>query len=283
LGKLHSGEIGGSPTTTAKAKADAPPRLLQRVALTPLGVMALKEARYYWRDPRHKAMLIIPLFPLAWVYVMSRNQMGGAFTSPVSGTVFVAMMVLMSFSQLFHNIFGIDREGLRLLFVTPCSREKILMGKNAAAVAVAGLTTSVATLVGSLAFKQPALGLAMAPVILASAIIFAAIGNLTSVFFPMRMTRKGENPFTSSSSKGCMAALVGMVAMLVTMIVAAPIVAAVGVALALHQPWIFAIAIPGSFAYAVAVYMVLLKKVASPALMTRETNILEECLTGEPT
>jgi len=285
LGKLHAGEIGTGLTKKKRAGDATKEPLLQRLATTPLTAMAAKEIRYFWREPRHKLLFLAPVFPLIFIIAGTFTGPGirHPFSNPTAAVAFTASMCLMNFSQLFQNVFGIDREGLRLLFTSPCNREEILLGKNVAGILVAVFTTSAATIVAGFITHAPHIAVLSLPIVVAGAIIFAAFGNLVSIYFPMRVARRTENPFASSSGRGCMVGLISLASFFVTGIAASPIIAGVVLPGVLRAPWAYVLTVPGSLVYALGIYLLLLKKVASPALMAREPIILEECLTSEPT
>ena len=285
LGKLHAGELGTGLTKKKRAGDASKEPLLQRLATTPLTAMAAKELRYFWREPRHKLLFLAPVFPLIFIIAGTLTGPGirHPFSDPIAAVAFTASMCLMNFSQLFQNVFGIDREGLRLLFTSPCNREEVLIGKNVAGILVAVLTTSAATIVAGFITHAPHIAVLSLPIIVAGAIIFAALGNLVSIYFPMRVARRTENPFTSSSGRGCMVGLISLGSFFVTSVVVLPIVAAAVLPGLWGAHWAYLLTVPGSLAYALGIYVLLLKKVARPALMAREPTILEECLTSEPT
>ncbi len=279
LGRLHTGEIGMSPPPS-KAAAVRRPSLLQRLATTPLAALALKEMRYYWREPRYKANFVAPLFPLIFVIGSAAMRHGLGTTH---GVTLVALFVLFGFGSLFHNIFGVDREGLRLLFATPCPREDILLGKNIAPVGVAWITSSVAAGLAGLILHDPYLAGIYVPFILAIAILFAAVGNIVSIYLPVRLARRGENPFASSPARGCLSALTSSLLFLLTVgIVAAPVLAAAAIPLIARFPVGYVIAVPAALIYAIGVYIAVLRGYSTNALIGREMHILEECLTGDP-
>jgi len=184
---------------------------------------------------------------------------------------------------LFQNIFGVDREGLRLLFVTPCDREDILIGKNIAAVAVATLTSAVAVFaVGSILRDAP-LAAICAAFTFPFALILSSVGNVVSIHFPQRLARRGENPFTTSSGAGCLVALARMGGLMVGWLVALPVFAGAALPTLLHRPAAYGFSVPLAVLYAAAVYTCALRFYSVDALARNETKILEECLTGEPT
>ncbi|HJN18540.1 MAG TPA: hypothetical protein QGH10_23770, partial [Armatimonadota bacterium] len=61
LARLHGGEVGRSLAKSRPRTRAARVPLLERLATTPLRAMAVKEARYYWRDTHHRLMFILPL------------------------------------------------------------------------------------------------------------------------------------------------------------------------------------------------------------------------------
>jgi ABC-2 type transport system permease protein len=283
LGRLHSGETGAYAAGGQARPEVERPSLLERLATTPLGALAAKELRYYWREPRYRSMFISPLFPL--IVVLGGSFAGshvGPGISPRAGVVLVGVMVLFGFSSLFQNMFGIDREGLRLLFASPCPRAAILMGKNAAAAAVAWVAASGAMLVAGFALGKPLLAATLLPFVFATAVVLAAAGNVVSIHFPVRVARRGENPFTSSSSRGCVNGLISALAFQVALLIAAPVFGAAAAPLLLRAPLANVYAAPLALLYAAGVYVAALRFYSVPALERQEMRIIEECLVGEP-
>jgi hypothetical protein len=284
LGRLHGGEIGAYPVAPAAGERATEAGLLARLATTPPAALAVKEWRYYWREPRYRSMFVAPLFPLIFVIggSLARGHGAGLGFSPTAGVLFVAVLALFGFGSLFQNVFGIDREGLRLLFVTPCPRAHLLIGKNVAAVSVAWLGSAVAVVIAGIVLHGPYLAVMCVPFLLALAVVLAATGNVVSIHFPIRIARRGENPFASSSGRGCINALIGTLAFQVSLLVGAPVVAAAALPVILHAPLAYAFCVPSALVYSLLLYVAVLKLYSAPALERREMDILEECLAGEP-
>jgi hypothetical protein len=280
LGRLHVGEIGAQPARKAQQTSTRSEPALQRLATNPLAAIALKEARYYWRDPRHKSMFIAPLFPIA---VVLAGALSTGMWRPPSAIAFTAFVCLAGFAGLFQNIFGVDREGLRLLFLTPCHREDILIGKNIAAVGVATLTGSVAVVVVGSVLGDASLAAICAAFIFPFALILSSVGNVISIHFPHRLARRGENPFTTSSGAGCLTALARLGGLMVAWLVGLPIFAGALLPTVLHRPVAYGFTVPLAVLYAAGVYAGVLRFYSAGALARNETKILEECLTGEAT
>lgn len=280
LARLHSGEIGLSPAPDrAKAVSGQPP-ILQRLATTPLAALAIKELRYYWREPRYKSTFVAPIFPLIFVVGNALIRQG---LGPVHGVTLTAAFVLFGFSSLFQNAFGVDREGLRLLFASPCPRQDILVGKNIAPVAIVWITSSATAAIAGFILGDPYLAGMYVPFILAAAIVLAAVGNVLSILFPVRLARRGENPFTSSPGRGCLSAFTSSLLFMVALnVVSVPIYIAAAAPLLLRAPVAYVVAVPVALLYAFGVYIAILKGYSGPALARREMDILEECLAGEP-
>jgi hypothetical protein len=170
---------------------------------------------------------------------------------------------------------------LRLLFVTPCSREAILLGKNAAGVAVAWIGASTTALVAGAFLGDLTLAAVCLPFILATAVVLSATGNIISIHFPIRMARRGENPFASAPTRGCTNAFVSTLAFQLSLLIAAPIFLAAALPMFLHAPLAYGLSVPAALLYALGLYVAALKLYSTRALRRREPEILEECLVGE--
>jgi len=279
LSRLHLGEIGAGPAAGKQEVGRWGRFSLPRLATTPLAVLALKEVRYYWRDPRHKAAFIVPLVP---VLIVAAGVIVGQPWPPSAAIIFAGFVCLFTFTKLFQNAFGIDREGLRLLFVTPCPRGDVLLGKNIAGVGTATLATSVAVLATGAVIGDAPLAVICTSFVLPVAILLAAVGNVVSIHFPTRLARRGENPFTTSSGRQFIVAFVSLAAFLTALVIASPVLAAGALPMLLARPVLYAVTAPVSVLYAVLVYAAILRFYSADALQRNETRILEECLVGEP-
>jgi hypothetical protein len=100
-------------------------------------------------------------------------------------------------------------------------------------------------------------------------LVFIALGNLTSIWFPSRVVLRGWRIRQQSASRGCGFGLIYLAAMAVAAVLLIPILAA----LLLPTFWVsaawYALAIPLAAAYAAGLYALSLH-LATPLLLERE-------------
>jgi ABC-2 type transport system permease protein len=281
LRKVHLGDIdvGRAPRParqTAPARPGVLGRALRRVP-EPVRAMWRKELRQVWREPEMKAIIITFLFPVIAVVVALRLAPDGV---PQDAWLLAVATSLFGSMHLAMNAFGHDRQALELLLSYPTSRRYILLGKNLAAavfiVGAAGLALLLVVLLG----VAPPSALAGTPSAAALCLIVLAAGNFSSIYFPTRIPRRGENPYTQSVAKGCVTGLFRTVALQVALVVSSPILGGfLGPWLAEQPAWL-ALTAPLSLVYAIIVYRVSLGP-AEKSLLAREHLILQVCAARE--
>lgn len=286
---LNTPEIGGA--TRARTRRVHTQRATVDQALTPASssarqgflssqtiTIALKEWKYFWRDPQLKAMLFQSVIYVAIVvlYPIISATSGSRSTNFSIGLFSVPLAVFLSMFILSYNTLGIEREGLTTLFLFPINPRHILLGKNLS-VAVLGLAELILLMIiTALLSRATNLVLPVFVVGLAVVAVVLACGNVTSIFFPTKMRAYGRGfraTGASSGNQGCIRGIISLAMMIVTVIVLLPVAAAAFVPIILHAEWLWVFCVPLALLYAVAIYA-LVMWFAAPQLLKRAPEIL---------
>ncbi len=264
--------IGVSATSSAtNARHLLPPQVT---------AIALKDLKYFRRDPQLQALLFQSLMSIVVLIVVTVLNIGNA-SSRLSGVgswtvLLVPAFALLSLYSLSSNVFGMERQSLTTLFLFPVDPRYILWGKNLV-VFVAGLVevTLLVILASAVShgwnYMLPALAAGFAGIC-----VIMGCGNFTSVYFPMRirqMRRGFQTSSNLSSEAGCLRAVMSLVALAVTAVILIPVAIALVLPIYFNMRWLWTFSIPLSIVYGAAFYYVVTLLV-SPRLMQRVPEIL---------
>src|SRR6266567_791839 len=282
---LSTPEVGGAVRTRRQKAGASPiaqtqqsyPSLRQRIMTSQTVVIALKELKYFWRDPQLKALLVSSL---SIVIVFIIGPLFNPTSSSGSGwtvlTFSAPLAVFFSVFTLSYNSLGMERQSLTTLFLFPVEPRRILSGKNLAVAVIGIIELLVLVCVSALLshewnFVVPVLTLGLAGIA-----VMLGCGNVSSVFLPQRM-RQIQRGFqatgASSGNSGCMRGLLSMVMMLVSAVLLLPVAAALFVPLFFDMQWVWVFAIPAALIYAIVFHQLILWWV-SPRMLAREPEIL---------
>lgn len=243
--------------------------------------VADKEFKYLVRDPYFK----IALMNLVYMLFVAAF----AFLRPVQGTGFRQIgpevvwsatgFVLLTEMQLLFNSFGTEGAAAATLFMFPSPRRQILMGKNGAIfAALTAVNLVVVLILTALAGALPYFGPVFVWMELA-VLVFIAVGNLTSIWFPVRVVLRGWRIRQQSASRGCAYGAIYLAAMAAASVLLLPVL----VAMLLPAFWVsvawYALAIPLAALYAAGLYALSLH-LAAPLLLEREPILIAR-LTAE--
>lgn len=240
--------------------------------------IALKEWKYFWRDPQLKAMLFQSVIYVAIVvlYPIISATSGTSSTNFSIGLFSVPLAVFLSMFILSYNTLGMEREGLTTLFLFPIDPRRILLGKNLS-VAMLGLAELILLMIITAVLSR-ATNLVL-PVFVVGLSVIATVlacGNITSIFFPTKMRAYGRGfraTGYSSGNQGCIRGIISLAMMIVTVIVLLPVAAAAFVPVILHAEWMWVFCVPVALLYALAIYA-LVMWFAAPQLLKRAPEIL---------
>ncbi len=282
---LSTPEVGGAVRTRRQKAGASPiaqtqqsyPSLRQRIMTSQTVVIALKELKYFWRDPQLKALLVSSL---SIVIVFIIGPLFNPTSSSGSGwtvlTFSAPLAVFFSVFTLSYNSLGMERQSLTTLFLFPVEPRRILSGKNLAVALMGVIELLVLVCISALLshewnFVVPVLTLGLAGIA-----VMLGCGNVSSVFLPQRM-RQIQRGFqatgASSGNSGCMRGLLSMVMMLVSAVLLLPVAAALFVPLFFDMQWVWVFAIPAALIYAIVFHQLILWWV-SPRMLAREPEIL---------
>jgi hypothetical protein len=176
----------GSPTLTS---GEARPSRWERLLAPDIAVLAGRELRYWLRTPQ--VMLGLLVTPLMVLFFFRLHR----FSADLR-LFFLPFLCLVSVFNVSANQFGLDREGVRLLFLLPVDPRRLIAAKNLASFTVVLGETLVSLAIVLLIGGAPLVEL-IAPALSVLATIPAVLmaGNALSVRHPWRMTfRVGGTP-----------------------------------------------------------------------------------------
>jgi ABC-2 type transport system permease protein len=265
-------------TTVGAATIGATARPRRALIPGPARAIAQKELRYYWRDPQLKAMLLGSLAFLVIIFlpgIYSGSAGGGPPSGVLSATqvLYAPIPALYLALNLSMNALGLDRAALQTLYLFPVRPLDVLWGKNLAAGAISyaaqvALVLGLAALTGGWGYVPLALvgGLALLLVLL-------GCGNVSSVLLPFRMRQLRVGSGNTGTEAGWLRAFLGMLIFGVTLVLAAPVVVAVGAPLLVdRQSWLAA-TLPAALAYGILLHQ-LGSRLIAPYLLSRAPEIL---------
>ncbi len=283
---LSASEVGGSArvrnrrrqqtSVVAAGVQPASTSMWGRIIPPQVSALALKELKYFWRDPQLKAMMFqsviyVAIFLVAPLLNPSSSRFGG------NGYVLLItpLIVLLFILTLSLNTLGLERQSLTTLFLFPVAPQRILWGKNLA-VATLGIVELV-VLVSIGAFLSHAWNFVLPVLIggLAGMGVTLGCGNFTSVYFPqyMRQMQRGFRATGQTSQAGCLRAVMSFVMLVVTLILLIPVALALGLPMIFHVEWIWSITIPLTLVYGIAFHQIATRLVA-PRMLEQAPEIL---------
>lgn len=271
-----------APTTPISSAAQVPaepvrrPRFTFRTGLPPVvEAMVEKEARYFVRDPYFKVillnlayMLVVGFFAIKPTGVIMRPEI-----RVVMAWVMMSLPLLIEM-QLVCNLFGTEGSAASVLFLFPCSRRQVLIGKNVALfVVLSALNILFMVILAGIAGVLDYVSLLVCWIELAL-IVFLAIGNLASIYFPLRLVMRGWRMRPNSASRGCGYFFVYWGVMIVAFVLLLPVIGALALpGFNLVNPYWLTLSIPLAVAYAIGLYALSLH-LAGPLLQAREETII---------
>jgi ABC-2 type transport system permease protein len=235
-----------------------------------------KEVKYILRDPYFKIALMNLVYLLLVVgFTMLGRRGDGELQGVRPGLIWGATgWVLLSEMQLLFNLFGTDGAAAAVLFLYPSSRRQMLIGKNLtlfAALSVVNLTLVLILTAfgGALAMFGPLfcwMELALA--------VFVAIGNVVSIWFPVRVVLQGWRIRQQSASRGCGYSFLYLGVAVLAFLLLLPVLGALLTPTFWVEPVWYALSIPVAIAYAAGLYLLSLR-LAEPLLLERERVMID--------
>lgn len=244
-----------------------------------IAAIAVKDLRYFWRDPQIKASLLSSLVLLFVVFAPSLTQRTtdspDFFARSLAGLqpLLAPLPALLIVLTLSLNAFGLERQGLQALMLTPVRPLDILWGKNLA-VGIVAFTAQVVLIVAVCAVTGDWNGMPLALIEGAAATLaLLGAGNVTSVLLPLRVRQLRMGSNNLSSENGCLRSVISLGTLWATLLALLPVfVLLLLPALLEHRQW-YAIAAPLALLYGLSVYQFATILIA-PRLLKRAPEIL---------
>jgi ABC-2 type transport system permease protein len=181
---------GRNPAKFPTKGSDRPPWELPGVS-APVAALFEKELRYLARNGPMLFTLAAPFILLAFFHP-SGSQALAQFGLPADLAPIMfplaASLVLLGLMNLAFNSFAYDGYGLQLLLVAPIRLRDVLLAKNllhmlVAALEIFGIWATIAVIYGP---PKPIVCLATISALLFAVPVNVTLGNLVSLYFPMR-------------------------------------------------------------------------------------------------
>jgi len=264
-----------TPVVTTAVQTDGA-SIWERLIPAQVFALAVKELKYFWRDPQLKAMMFqsviyIAIFLVAPLINPNSSRFGGngyvLLITPV-----VVILFMLTFSL---NVLGLERQSLTTLFLFPVAPQRILWGKNLAVFTLGVVELVVLIAVG--AFITHAWNFVLPVLVGALAGMGVALGcgNITSVYFPQytRQMQRGFRATGQSPQAGCLRAVMSFAILILSGILLIPVALALGLPLIFNTTWIWIITMPLSLIYGIAFHQIATRRVA-PRMLERAPEIL---------
>jgi ABC-2 type transport system permease protein len=245
---------------------------------TQMIAIAVKDLKYYRRDPQLQAGLLQSLVSIIVLVAVTLVNTGGNHGLLVGrwGVLLAPVLVLLSFYGLSYNVLGSERQSLALLFLFPVEPRYILGSKNLVAFTFGAIQMCLLIVLAALAshswsYVVPALVAGCAGLS-----VMLGCGNFTSVFFPQQMRQMRRGFQTSSNltaEAGCLRSVMSLAALLVTLLILVPVGLALALPFFFHAQWLWAFSVPASLLYGAGFYYVVTTLVAS-RMLRRAPEIL---------
>jgi ABC-2 type transport system permease protein len=222
---------------------------------TPL-LVARKELRFYFRDPRERmvwtgAVIFLGVIVASVVVgTATLSQLRLSPWLPLLGplvVVFIGLPVAL-------NQFGWERNAASFLFALPAKPSHMILGKNLATGSAILLEASVLSIILSAVSGRWSILPLIPPLALTAVACQLAIGNIVSVVAPLRLPNVGTDMFAQASEQGCLSIGAQVVSFFVIMLLLIPSVSAFALTAGFGQnlsPWIAA---GGSLLWGATIY-----------------------------
>ncbi|HEU0000826.1 MAG TPA: hypothetical protein VFQ36_08010 [Ktedonobacteraceae bacterium] len=287
---LSASESGGSARAHNQRKQQAAARvsvsaapvyrdagMLNRLISPQLRAIVTKELKYFWRDPQLKAMLFQSVIYLG-IFIIGPllNQNSRRFGTGANYILYIApFVVLLYLATLSLNTLGLERESLTTTFLFPIEPKRLLLGKNLVVFLFGLVELTILIGFGAYFSKAWTLVIPVAVLGLAGMGVTLGCGNFTSVFFPqyVRQMQRGFRATGTTSQSGCLRAVMSLAMLVVTILLVAPVGAAVFLPYIFNAEWIWGITIPVSLIYGIAFHQIVTRMVA-PRIVETAPEIL---------
>jgi hypothetical protein len=150
-----------------------------------------------WRAPETKLAILIPLCAMGSLVLVIALQPIKEVSVWLSAWTSVGLIGTVSFFSMIlcANVFGMDRDGFRAYMLMPIERYRLLIGKNLSVVPLILVVDLIGMLVIALLWPAEYYHLVASLLQIPSQFcLICVIGNLTSTFFPLRLSSSHGRP-----------------------------------------------------------------------------------------
>lgn len=257
--------------------------LLERLFSPIVVAIAVKDLKYFRRDPQLMALIFQSLFSavilLALPIINSRStSLYSSLATSRYMVLYVPLVVLFSMTTFSLNSLGMERQGLGTLLLFPIQPKKILWGKNLAVLTIGLVEICLFTLIVCILTN----GWSFFPLAffggLAGIAVVLGCGNFTSVIAPQRM-RTMQRGFAATgassggSQVGCLRAVIAFAMLAVSIVLLIPVAVALVLPIILNAQWIYVISVPLALIYGLAFHQIV-SRVVAPRILNRAPEIL---------
>lgn len=227
--RFYRGPSGGKARAGA-AQREGRPLTVRRWPLLDGETAALTGANFlsYLRHPNIRMLILMPVCMGFLIVFMYRS---GAYAGarplaegPAGEWAPVAVLVwpFVNFSYVLFNIFGIDRDSFRGLVLLPAARYRYVLAKNLALFPFVGGVSLAFVIGGGWLLGVPGKLMALSSIqVVQMFLLYAAIGNLVSIYLPHHMGWQGARSGNSRVLMLCIgissALLLGIIMMPTTL------------------------------------------------------------------
>jgi ABC-2 type transport system permease protein len=254
--------------------------IFERILPAQVRAIALKDVKYYRRDPQLLGLLAQSLVSIGFLVFFTLINTGGGSRLRMLGpwAVMIApLYIFLSIYTLSYNVLGFERQSLTTLFLFPLDPKRVLWGKNLVVFVIGIIEIVLVVLVA--AFLSHAWGFILPAFAVGLAVIgvMLGIGNATSVFLPMRMRQMGRGfqmgGSNASTQNGCLRGVMSLATLALMLIVLIPVGLGLVLPAIYSVLWVWIITIPLSVVYGAVIYFGVTALVA-PRMVERIPEIL---------
>jgi ABC-2 type transport system permease protein len=283
---LTSTEGGGSTSVRRRRVVEtahvetASSGIWERILPAQVRAIAVKDVKYYRRDPQLLGLLsqsLVTIVVLLFVTVVNTGGVNRITAFGPWAVMIAPLYIFLSLYALSYNVLGFERQSLTTLFLFPIDPKRILWGKNLVVLVIGAIETALVIVVAAVLTHAWVFILPAFAVGLAGIGVMLGIGNVTSIFLPMRMRPMGRGfrpgGANASTQNGCLRGVLSLATLALMLIVLAPAELALVLPVIFSALWVWIITIPLSVVYGGAIYFGVTALVA-PRMIERIPEIL---------
>ncbi len=248
----------------------------KRIFPAQASAIMLKDVKYLWRDPQLNANFIRSLLYIFLPLVLLSINTQGSNVFAHWSVMLVPFLLSFSLFGFSYNILGAERQSLTTLFLFPVDPKHILWGKNMMVLLIGVVEITFVLVVAAFLSQGWELVLPAFIISIAGLGVIVGCGNVTSVFFPIRVqfTRQGfQSTANTSVEGGCLRTCMSLGTLFAELVLLLPVLAALLLPFYFNTRWIWLLTVPASLVYSAVLYYTVTNWVAS-RLLARTPEIL---------